>query len=1089
MLKKLTNFLFSTRLMAVLFLVFAVAMAVGTFLDQGAETSPTAYSRTLVYNTWWFELIMILFVVNFLGNIFRYKLIQQKKWSVLLMHISFIFILIGAGITRYIGEEGVMPIKEGEVSNSILSDKVYFKGFVDGDYKIDGQAQRLVLKDKELMLSEKLKNSFSISSKYNQQDFSIDYVDFIENAENTLVEDPLGARYYKIVEAGGGSRHDHYVKEGSIENIHNVLFTFNKPTKGAINITDDGKSYATIETPFEGTVMRMADQSKSAVRADSIQPLKLLSLYEIGELQFVIPESSIKGNYKIVKSKKPNLPDALTVKVTSKGESKEVTLMGSKGIANDPTPVKVGGLDFYLSYGSKEIPLPFSIKLNDLIAERYPGTNPSMTKVGFKSYESKVTIEDDKPFDARIYMNNVLDHKGYRFFQASINFSTVEKEQNNDPDITVLSVNNDWWGTWISYLGYFLLFASMIIILFDRNTRFGDLKKRLKTIKEKKANLTILLLFISLAGFAQNETHEHHKKPKAEVDSIIKARAFPKEEAEKFGSLLIQDFGGRIKPVNTYATELLRKVSKYDTYEDLDANQVLLSMIQNPKLWYDVPLIKLKRGNDSIRKVLELPLGTKYAALADFYTPTGEPKIKTEWVKQANSINNKTQFQKDIVRAFEDQGLLSQAISGSLLRIYPVPGDDNHKWVSPLEISHIDYGPDSNVIKNLFPVGYYDFMIRKDYQNATKILEGLKKVQQGYSAEVMPSEDKVKAEILYNKYDVFQRLFSWYMYAGVLMLFLIILQLFYPTKKWISYFIGSFKAIIIILFILHLFGLIIRWYISGHAPWSDAYESMIYIAFATMLFGLMLSYNGVIIRNEFTILFSLFSKSQHLAYDGKKSSSLTIASTAFITSMFLMIAHWQYIDPAIANLQPVLDSYWLMIHVSIIVGSYGPFALGFILGLVALLLMILTTEENKKRMDLNIQELMIIIEQSLTIGLVMLTIGNFLGGMWANESWGRYWGWDPKETWALISIMVYAFVLHMRLVPGLRSKWLFCFASVLAFASILMTYFGVNFYLVGLHSYASGDKPFTPTFVFIIFTCIILFSGIAYRGYLKYYKK
>src|SRR6056300_1060293 len=145
-----------------------------------------------------------------------------------------------------------------------------------------------------------------------------------------------------------------------------------------------------------------------------------------------------------------------------------------------------------------------------------------------------------------------------------------------------------------------------------------------------------------------------------------------------------------------------------------------------------------------------------------------------------------------------------------------------------------------------------------------------------------------------------------------------------------------------------------------------------------------------------------------------------------------------------------------------------------ILGLVSLVLMLLTTEKSKDRMKTAIKELTIINELALTIGLIMLTIGNFLGGQWANESWGRYWGWDPKETWALISILVYAFVLHMRLVPGMRGKWIFSLASVVAFASIMMTYFGVNFYLVGLHSYASGDQVITPSFIYYTAAGVLL---------------
>jgi len=261
--------------------------------------------------------------------------------------------------------------------------------------------------------------------------------------------------------------------------------------------------------------------------------------------------------------------------------------------------------------------------------------------------------------------------------------------------------------------------------------------------------------------------------------------------------------------------------------------------------------------------------------------------------------------------------------------------------------------------------------------------------------------------------------------------------------------------------VIHTLGLIARWYISGHAPWSDAYESMIYVAWATMLFGLLF---------------------------GRKSD-ITFASTAFVASMILMIAHWNWMDPAIANLQPVLNSYWLMIHVAIIVGSYGPFTLGMILGLVSLLLMIFTNKENKDKMLLNIKELTVINEMSLTVGLVMLTIGNFLGGMWANESWGRYWGWDPKETWALISIMIYAFVIHMRLIPGLRSRWTFNIWSVVAFSSIIFTYFGVNFYLAGLHSYQSGQQVGSIKFIAIAVFIVFVIGLLSYRKYNRYFKK
>jgi cytochrome c-type biogenesis protein CcsB len=325
----------------------------------------------------------------------------------------------------------------------------------------------------------------------------------------------------------------------------------------------------------------------------------------------------------------------------------------------------------------------------------------------------------------------------------------------------------------------------------------------------------------------------------------------------------------------------------------------------------------------------------------------------------------------------------------------------------------------------------------------------------------MLSDEKIKTEIRYNKYDIFKRLYMYYMLVGIVLFILLIVQIFKSKNKVLDFTIKVLAGTIVLLFLLHTAGLITRWYISGHAPWSDGYESMIYIAWATMFFGLAF---------------------------GRKSM-LTIAATSFVTAMLLFVAHMNWADPAIGNLQPVLDSYWLMIHVSVIVGGYGPLALGMILGLTVLILMIFTTENNKSKMLLNIKELTIINEMSLTVGLVMFTIGNFLGGMWANESWGRYWGWDPKETWALISIIVYAFVIHMRLMPGLRGRFGFNLASVIAFSSMCFTYFGVNFYLAGLHSYQSGQQILSVQYIVAVILVLTLIASVAYWKYAKFYRK
>ena len=1061
MLKKIANILFSTRLTAVLFIAYAAAMAVGTFLDVGQSTSPTPYSRNLIYNAWWFEAIMVVFMINFVGNIFRYRLLRKEKWATLVLHLSFIFILLGAFITRYHGFEGMMAIREGATENTFLSQKTYITTYIDGDYKINGELQRLVRND-EVDFSPRLHNDYSFQTSYGNTPVSVELVNFISGAEEDIVPDDSGEYYLKLVEAGSGAPHNHFLKVGEVSSIHNVLYALNKPTPGAINITFSENSL-TIESPFEGEYMTMATGTQGRLAKDSIQPLVLRSRYIIGNQAIVFPKPVIKGVFDVVKKSKllKGDEDGIALKVSANGATKTVKLLGGQGMSNPFKQVNVGGLDFAFKYGSKTLELPFDIKLNDFIADRYFGTEKS-----YSSFESKVTVFDPKEgdFDFHIYMNNILNHRGYRFFQSSF-----------DPDEkgTILSVNHDYWGTWFTYLGYYLLYFGLMAILISRGARMELLRKQLDKIKRKKAQLTILVFALFSLGINAQTTHtsEHQMlRPSAQqLDSILSANITPVVESDRFGKLVIQDSDGRMKPVNTYASELLRKLSKKDTYKDYTSNQVFLSMQESPQLWYNVPIIYLKpKKADTIRSLIGIPKEQKYAALIDFLDKNLNYKLGP-FLEEAYSAQVPTAIQKEFKETDQRVSLLFNSLEGDALRLFPIPEDENNKWVSPKEFVQQEIEVKDSLYGNFIKTGFLAYLAtlqndkikKSDFTQSQKLIEAIKKTQRRYGGEAMLSEDKIETEIKYNKYDIFKKLFSWYMYASSLMFVLLIVQILRDKSKVLKISVNIFKVLIYVCFGLHTAGLVVRWYISGHAPWSDAYESMIYVAWATMAFGVML---------------------------GQKSN-LTFASTAFVTAMILMIAHWNWMDPTIGNLQPVLNSYWLMIHVAVIVGSYGPMALGMILGVISLLLMILTTSKNKAKMALNIKELTIINEMALTVGLVMLTIGNFLGGMWANESWGRYWGWDPKETWALISIMIYAFVIHMRLVPGLRSRLVFNIASILAFGSILMTYFGVNFYLAGLHSYAKDDQEISVFYILaslLILTIISVFASLKHR---KYYSK
>ncbi|MDI5950172.1 cytochrome c biogenesis protein [Flavobacterium yafengii] len=1066
--KKIFSFLFSTRLMAFLFIVYAVSMATGTFIESKYNTDT---AKILIYNAWWFEAIHVFFMINFIGNIKRYQLLKKEKWATLLLHLSFIFIIAGAFVTRYISYEGMMPIREGAAENQIFSDKTFLTVFADGEYK--GEMKRRVF-EKQVLLSPATNNNFSISEKFADTPFEVEYENFIMGAKEYIKPDPKGIVYLKIVEAGDGGRHEHFLQEGEVQNIHNVLFALNKYTDGAININTTGSGY-TIQTPFEGNFMRMADKLEGKVTKDAAQPLMMRSLYSIGEMRFVFPDPAVKGviDYESENDfKAKNHEDALSIKISAEGQEKIVTVLGSKGKLGDSKTVKIGKIDYTFFYGSKAYVLPFKIKLNDFIAQKYPGTEKS-----YSSFESKVTVQDEEPFDARIFMNNVLDHDGYRFFQSGF-----------DPDEkgTILSVNHDFWGTAITYSGYFMLYFAMMAIMFTKYSRFADIKRKLEVVKMKKSKLlTILILLFSFNSFAQEQEHNHadheghaHTEAEAapathanhtkkvlsqdELNALITKYKVPEVHAAKFGRLVIQDAGGRMKPINTFSSELLRKVSHDDSYNGMNSDQVFLSMTQYASYWIEIPIIYIKSGNDSIRKIIGIDKAAEFAPFVSFFDAKGNYKL-SKYLEEAFKSANPNQFEKDFIETDKKVNLMESALSGRILKIFPIPEDKNNKWISYLELNESGLkGMEATYTKSVLPLYFGSLAnasVSNDYKTADELLESMNGFQKRFGSKVRPSEEKITSEVLYNKYDVFKKLPYWYIFASILMLFFTILQIF-KERKALNYLVNFMHIVVIGLFALHTLGLIARWYISGHAPWSNAYESIIYVAWATMFFG--------------------------LAFDRK--SKLTVASSAFVTAMILAAAYMNWIDPEIANLQPVLNSYWLMIHVAVIVASYGPFALGMILGAVSLLLILFTNEKNKAKMDLNIQEITYINELALTIGLIMLTIGNFLGGQWANESWGRYWGWDPKETWALISIMVYAFVIHARFVPSLRGKWVFNLMSMFAFISILFTYYGVNFHLVGLHSYASGEAH-SLNWIWYSLGGITLFGAVSYPKYKKYYKK
>ncbi len=1028
--EKIKDLLFSTRLMSIVIVLFAVAMATATFVenDYGTQTA-----KALIYNTWWFEVLMYLLTINFIGNVFRYRLYRREKWPVFLFHIAFIITLFGAFTTRYFGYEGLMPVREGAVTNIVLSDNTYIQVRVD-----DGKDQREY--EKKVLFGALSNNSFNISSDFREKEFSVKYVNYIRNVKSDFVKDDNATEHLHLVVSTAAGRKDIYLKDQSLTKYANQFFSFNKPTVGAMNFITSAEG-TFLQTSMDGTFMEMQTQEKTAVHKDSIAPLQLLKLYNFPTLGFVIPSAPVKGEMKQFSApvaQKNQFPyDAVYMEVSSGDESEQIVIQGAKNAITEARNISLNGLNFTIKYGSKEIKIPFAIKLRDFQLERYPGSNsPS-------SFASEVSVMDkDNIFDYRIFMNHVLDYKGYRFFQAS-----YDKDEGG----TILSVNHDYWGTLLTYLGYLLMAIGMFVSMFWKGTRFSDLSQKLKKLSTKKLTVLILFLGLSTASFGQ-------ENPSSDIHEF----AVKKEHAEKYGKLLIQDFQGRVKPINTYAIENLRKVYKKDSYDGLTAEQVILSAQINPTKWSSIPLIHAKTARLGPTMADKLKIKDGLTAVTNFYTENVYVIGDAVNTAHQKKFMDRTATDKELINLDERANVWIQVLNGSMMRIYPKPSDTNNKWFAGIDTKAF-VAQDTMLLKmhQMYMISLQKAVKSNDYTEADEFLGYIAAYQQKIGSTIIPSDTKIDLEIKYNRWSIFTKLMFYYMLIGFIFLILAFIDLFKPNSKIVNILLKVFSVLTVLGMIAHVAGLGMRWYISGHEPWSNGYEAVVFVAFVTTLAGLIFSH---------------------------KKSKFTLASTVLFASFLLSIAHGSMMSPEITNLVPVLKSYWLMIHVAIITASYGFLGLGALLGFVVLFLYILRTPENSKRFNHTINELTYINESTLTVGLYTLTIGTFLGGVWAAESWGRYWSWDPKEVWSLISMMVYIFVLHMRLVPGLRGKFAFNLASLFSIGTLIMTFFGVNFYLSGMHSYATGDPVPIPNWIYFAIAFFVVFAYVSYWKYSKFKK-
>ena len=1012
---KFFRLLFSGTFMGILLVVFAIAIGYATIIENDFDATT---AKMLIYNARWFELLMLLMVINFAGMIFTRQLYRKSKLNILVIHISLIIIIIGAAITRYIGFEGQMRIRQGQTTNRYVSLDTYFNVHID-----NGSKEQSV--SKKIWLSPVKNELYADEIKFKNLNFNVTMERYYPNAVESLVPSEQGTPIISLITSGPTGRADGSIEFGEKVNLNGLILSFGDTINNASIqfIMSDGE-----------LLMRMPhhhdnDEGIAPHEEPGFQIVKPAQIFQLGSVKLMIKDFSEKAVFSYAPAQN-DINRGIRVGKVKINDQEHFIKYG------EWTQFSINGVTLSVKFGNQTWILPFSLRLNEFQLERYPGSmSPS-------SFASEITLVDEdnnvkKPY--RIFMNNILEYQGYRFYQSS-----YDKDEKG----TVLSVNHDYYGTIVTYIGYFLLFGSLIVSIFTKKTRFRRVSEQIKETREKRKSIVvgIIVLFVTFFGSFESLAQDQNK--------------LSKEHAKSFGKLLIQNKDGRISPVNTISTQTLVKIFKKSSFEGLSADQVFLGMISNPSHWQNRQMIKI--GDPALQRILGN--NGEYAKYADFFDQNGQYKLKAQIDEAyAKKPAMRNMFDKELIYVDERLNVCYMAFNLSLLKIFPIPNDPNNTWESPADQNH---NSDLQGVANgkmLFSeyISKLNVGIKSgNYSEANAALQKIRDYQQREGAAIIPPRSKTNLEVVYNEVNIFKGLFPVFFILGFVLFAFLFTQIFKPHYqfKWI---IRILVGICALAFLAQTVGLGLRWYIAGHAPWSNGYESMIYVGWGTMLAGFIFM----------------------------RKAPIVISVAALLTAVILLTAHMSWLNPEITNLVPVLKSYWLTFHVATITASYSFLALGCLIGFLNLLIIIFRNKSNVERVNLILKELTLIIELSLSIGLILLVIGNFLGGIWANESWGRYWGWDPKETWSLVTIIVYSFILHMRLIPGLRSTFSFNFLAMFGFASVLMTYFGVNYYLSGLHSYASGDPVPVPTFVYYTVGILILVSIPAYFNERKFESK
>ena len=636
--------------------------------------------------------------------------------------------------------------------------------------------------------------------------------------------------------------------------------------------------------------------------------------------------------------------------------------------------------------------LPFTMRLDTFIVSYHEGTQAEA------DYTSRFTVSGEgRETQAEVSMNKIYEHGSLRFYQASYD---------RDGLGSVLAVNCDPWGIPVTYAGYALLFAALVWMLFDPKGRFRRLLR--SPLLQKGALCAVFFACFSVNAKALN--------------------ALPRETADKFGRLFMV-YNGRVCPVQTFAVDFTKKLTGASSYKDFTAEQVLTGFIFYGEEWCAEPLIKVKNG--ALRDALQLPAR---CTVNTFFNPLMGGYIIGPYVREYYQ-GQTDKLHRQAAEVDDRLMMLMQLRRGGLLKVFPVTRGGMTQWYAPTDnIADTLVGDAERAyIANVFSLLYGE-ILKGNMPAARTIIDKMAAYQTQNAGHSLPGPVQTWAERTYNAIPFATILFMVCLAMGLVTLAAAIIRLSAPRPDTMAD--GrACKAVRRIslatmgaAFAALTFCGALRWIVSGNIPMSNGYETMLLIAWLVMLLSMAAS----------------------------RRFPIALTFGFLMAGFFLLVSHIGQMDPAITKIMPVLNSPLLSIHVSVIMLAFALLSLTFICGVTALAIAAAhRLRGSAGSTEAPLASLQLLSRLLLYPALAALGIGTFVGAVWANVSWGQYWGWDPKETWALITLMVYAVAAHTDTLPALRRPLCFHAFMAAAFLTILMTYFGVNYFLgSGMHTYA-----------------------------------